>query len=77
MKNMCEHCYSLKKLEINNLQKEKTINVDRMFEGCYSLKKISFSKFNNNLLNIKKIFGNSNKIIKIYLNDQKLNVLCE
>ena len=32
-----------------------------MLEGCNSMKKNTFYKYNNNLLNIKKIFGNSQK----------------
>ena len=47
-----------------------------MLEGCNSMKKVTFYKYNNNLLNIKKIFGNSQKKYIIYSKNKKLNLLC-
>ena len=55
MKHMIEYCNSLKKIEINSLSKKK-IDVEHILEGCNSMEKVTFYKYNNNLLNIKKIF---------------------
>ena len=47
-----------------------------MLEGCNSMKKVTFYKYNNNLLNIKKIFGNSQKKYLTFSKNKVLNLLC-
>ena len=74
MKHMIEYCYSLKKSEIS--LSKKNIDIEYMLEGCDSIKDVIFYRFNNNLLNIKKIFGNSQKKYIIYSKNKKLNLLC-
>ena len=70
MKHMIEYCYSLKKFEIS--LSKKNIDIEYMLEGCDSIKDVIFYRFNNNILNIKKIFGNSQKKYIIYSKNKKL-----
>ena len=47
-----------------------------MLEGCNSMKKVTLYKYNNNLLNIKKIFGNYQKKYITFAKNKTLNLLC-